>query len=109
MIRSDEALAVHEIRYGHSTAWMDLGGGHILLHALGDQVCTADDGGITWFDPFAGKNEDGSKLLASCACVIRLDGNLIALAHIEQNSKQRGDTIVVFKRSTDGGRTCSGR
>ena len=103
MTRPEEALAIHDVPYGHSTTWVDLGGGRILLHALGNKFCTSDDGGITWSQPFAGKHEDGSELYASAACMIGLDGGAVGLTHSECNSDDLHNTDMLFKRSTDGG------
>ena len=106
MTRPQEVLAEHMMPSGHSTSWVDLGAGQILMTA-GPNFYRSEDGGLTWSQPFAGRNEDGSNLSASCACMVRLNDGALGLAHIERNSDRRGDTSMVFKRSTDGGETWS--
>ena len=106
MTRPDEALAQHLLPFGHSTTWVDLGGGQILM-TEGRNFYRSEDGGLTWSQPFAGKNEDGSNLSAGCACMVRLNDGGLGLAHIERNSDRHGDSSMVFKRSTDGGKTWS--
>ena len=46
MTRPEEALAIHETRYFHSSTFTELEDGRIL-HAAGTNFNTSDDGGIT--------------------------------------------------------------
>ena len=39
--------------------------------------------------------------------MVRLDGGALGLAHFARNSDRRGDTSMLLKRSTDGGKTWS--
>ena len=56
MTRPEEMLAEHVLPFWHSTTWVDLGGGQILMHAEGCHFYRSQDGGLTWSQPFASKN-----------------------------------------------------
>ena len=105
--RPDELLALHEVPYDHSTTWVELEDGRILMFARGRDFSTSDDGGLSWSEPFTGSIEGGDELGGSGASLVRLSGGALGLAAMQRNSSRRGDMVMVFYRSDDGGRTWS--
>ena len=108
MTRSEEALAIHDQQYGHSVTFAGLEGGQILL-STGSLFCVSDDGGITWSEPFEGKDEQGKPLAGHCASLVNLSGCAIGLATMRRRpgACNQYDTEMIFRISEDEGRTWS--
>ena len=105
--RPDELLALHEVPYGHSTTWVQLEDGRILMFTGGGSFRTSDDGGLSWSEPFPGSLEGGGELQRGDTSLVRLNDGAIGLAGTQRSSSHRGDVAMVFHRSEDGGRTWS--
>ena len=109
MTRPEEALAIHETRYFHSSTFVELEDGRIL-HAAGTQFNTSDDGGITWSETFSCTDTDGNPVGGGGTSLVRLSGRGIGLAAMQRPSdasseSARRETHPVFWRSPDGGET----
>ena len=70
-------LALHEQSYGHSVTWVELADGKILLSG-GGEFRVSKDGGLTWSEPFHGKDEKGSPVAAEA--LVRLSGKAVGMS-----------------------------
>ena len=109
MTRPEEALAIHETRYFHSSTFTELEDGRIL-HAAGTQFNTSDDGGITWSESFSSADTEGNPVGGGGTSLVRLSGIGIGLAAMQRPSdgsseSARPDNHLAFWRSEDGGET----
>ncbi len=104
MTRPEEALAVHETPYFHSSTFVELEDGRVL-HAAGTTFTTSDDGGITWSEPFTRQDRGGNPVGGGGTSLVKLSGNGIGLAAIWRDPEVRGRTHLLFWRSEDGGET----
>ncbi|MBM4085728.1 MAG: exo-alpha-sialidase, partial [Planctomycetes bacterium] len=110
MTRPQEALAVHQTNYFHSSTFVELGDGRIL-HAAGTAFCTSDDGGLTWSKPFSCVDKDGNRVGGSATSLVKLSGKGIGLAATLTapdpggRVEARRRNYLVFWRSEDGGET----
>jgi len=109
MTRPEGALAIHNQKYSHSVTFVGLEGGRILL-SNGSKFSVSDDGGITWAEPYEGKEKDGSCFEGHCASLVNLSGGAIGLATMRQRpgATTSYEPEMVFRRSEDEGRTWSG-
>ena len=57
MTRPEEALAIHDTRYFHSSTFTELDDG-LVLHAAGTTFTMSDDGGIRWSGEFQWRDEN---------------------------------------------------
>ncbi len=109
MTRPEEALAIHETRYFHSSTFTELEDGRVL-HAAGTQFNTSDDGGITWSESFSCSDTEGNPVGGGGTSLVRLSGSGIGLAAMQRPSddspeNDRWNAHLVFWRSEDGGET----
>lgn len=109
MTRPEEALAIHETRYFHSSTFTELEDGRVL-HAAGTQFNTSDDGGITWSESFSHTDTEGNTVGGGGTSLVRLSGRGIGLAGMRRPSdgsseSARRDNHLVFWRSEDNGET----
>ena len=95
MTRPEEVLATHDLPFGHSTTWIELDGGMILMLSQGGNFRTSDDGGVTWSDPIGAKDEDGQSV--NGICLVRLNSGSIGLANIQLEAPdQRTSMSTIF-------------
>ena len=75
MTRPSEMIAEHHLCQGHSTTWVQLDSGRILMAAAGKFRCS-DDGGVTWGESYTGQaeGESGNITLLS---MVKLDAGVI--------------------------------
>ena len=108
MTRPEEALAIHDQRYGHSVTFVGLEGGRILLYGS-SEFRISSDGGLTWGEPFPARDENGESMPGHCACLVNLSGGAIGLATMRPKAAldSRGKTEMVFRTSEDEGKTWS--
>ena len=85
MTRPEEALAIHETRYFHSSTFTELEDGRVL-HAAGTQFNTSDDGGITWSESFSHADTEGNPVGGGGTSLVRLSGSGIGLAAMQRPS-----------------------
>ena len=104
MTRPEEALAIHETKYFHSSTFTELDDGRVL-HAANTTFTTSDDGGITWSDEFKRTDVNGDPVGGGGTSLVRLSGKGIGLAAMSKTGDGRTGTGVVFWRSEDGGET----
>ena len=105
MTRPEDALAVHETRYFHSSTFTRLEDGRIL-HAAGRTFTTSDDGGLGWSDPFKCRDVNGDPVGGGGTSLVRLSGDGVGLAAICRDREQpRRGAHMLFWRSEDGGKT----
>ena len=108
MTRPEEALAVHETNYFHSSTFVELEDGRVL-HAAGTTFATSDDGGMTWSEPFARQDRVGNPVGGGGTSLVKLSGNGIGLAAMwrdpDRDRRKRPQTHMLFWRSEDGGET----
>jgi len=110
MTRPEEAIAIHETKYFHSSTFVELEGGRIL-HAAGTTFTTSDDGGVTWSEPFSCRDRSGERVGGSGTSLVKLSGKGIGLAAMRKDSdavspeESRRSTHMVFWRSEDEGKT----
>ena len=109
MTRPEEALAIHETRYFHSSTFTELEDGRIL-HAAGTQFNTSDDGGITWSESFSCADTEGVPVGGGGTSLVRLSGSGIGLAGMQRPTEGsfesiRRETHLAFWRSEDDGET----
>ncbi len=104
MTRPEEALAIHETRYFHSSTFTELYDGRVL-HAANTTFTTSDDGGLTWSDEFKRTDVNGDPVGGGGTSLVRLSGKGIGLAAMSRTGDGRTGTGVVFWRSEDGGET----
>ena len=103
MTLPDLMLAQHEQQFMHSTTWVELDDGRILLWCA--QVhCHSDDGGLTWSQPQFVKDINGDSVgLGSSFGLVKLSGGGVGLA--ANRATDDGLNEIVFWRSGDGGQT----
>jgi hypothetical protein len=108
MTRPEQALAIHEQRYGHSVTFAGLDGGRILLLGAGE-FRTSSDGGLSWDSPYRGTEAGGEPVESSCACLVELSGGALGLAtrRTRPGQPNRYESEMVFRTSEDEGRTWS--
>ena len=96
-------LAQHEQQFMHSTTWVELDDGRILLWCA--QVhCHSDDGGLTWSQPQFTKDVNGDPVgLGKSFALVRLSGGGVGLA--ANRPSDDGVNEILFWRSEDGGQT----
>ncbi len=104
MTRPEEALAIHETNYFHSSTFTELDDGRVL-HAANTTFTTSDDGGITWSDEFKRTDTNRDPVGGGGTSLVRLSGKGVGLAAMKKTSEDRRGTGVVFWRSEDGGET----
>ena len=109
MTRPNEALAVHETPYFHSSTFVELDDGRVL-HAAGTTFTTSEDLGLTWSNRFSCTDTDGNRVGGGGTSLVRLSGKGIGLAAIRRptdapSEEARRGTHLVFWRSEDGGQT----
>lgn len=104
MTRSEEALAVHKTRFGHSSTFTQLDDGTIL-HAAGDNFTTSEDGGITWSEITRGRDSEGNPVGGGGTSLTRLSGSGVGLSAIRSDTGNHRDSYMAFWRSEDGGQT----
>ena len=109
MTRPNEALAIHETPYFHSSTFVELDDGRVL-HAAGTAFTTSDDGGITWSKRFSCTDTDGNRVGGGGTSLVRLSGKGIGLAAMRRPTdaspeETRRGTHLVFWRSEDSGQT----
>ena len=109
MTRPEEALAIHETNYFHSSTFVELEDGRIL-HAAGTTFTASDDGGLTWSEPFSSTDTDGNRVGGSGTSLVKLSGKGIGLAAMRRPAdatpeEARRNTHMVFWRSEDSGIT----
>jgi len=105
MTRPEEALAIHETNYFHSSTFVELDDGRIL-HAAGTTFTTSDDGGITWSEPFQRRDTNGDRVGGGGTSLVNLSGKGIGLAAMWRSPEDLGrDSYLLFWRSQDAGKT----
>jgi len=104
MTRPEEALAVHDTRYFHSSTFVELDGGRIL-HAANKTFTTSDDGGITWSGESTRHDTDSNPVGGGGTSLVKLSGKGIGLAAMAKGDAPRAQSGAVFWRSEDGGET----
>ncbi|MFQ6042763.1 MAG: sialidase family protein, partial [Candidatus Poribacteria bacterium] len=105
MTRPEEALAIHETNYFHSSTFVELSDGRIL-HAAGATFTTSDDGGVTWSEPFQRRDANGARVGGGGTSVVNLSGEGIGLAAMWRNPEDsRRNSHLLFWRSEDAGET----
>ena len=109
MTRPEEALAIHETRYFHSSTFTELEDGRIL-HAAGTQFNTSDDGGITWSETFSCTDTAGNPVGGGGTSLVQLSDRGLGLAAMRRPSDSspesaRRDNHLAFWRSEDQGET----
>lgn len=97
-------LAMHEQKYGHSVSFVELADGRVLLGG-GNEFRVSADGGLTWSEPFKGKDDKGNEVHAWA--LVRLSGEAIGLVFPEFGPAPRSECDLFFRRSEDDGRTWS--
>ncbi len=97
-------LAMHEQKYGHSVSFVELADGRVLLGG-GNEFRVSADGGLTWSEPFKGKDDKGNEVHAWA--LVRLSGEAIGLVFPEFGPAPRSECDLFFRRSQDDGRTWS--
>ena len=76
MTRPEEVLSIQSVDYGHSVSWVELDDGRILMSSWGKDFRTSDDGGMTWSEPFRGRDKNGDKVDGLVALVRLADGGI---------------------------------
>lgn len=109
MTRPNEALAIHETPYFHSSTFVELDDGRVL-HAAGTAFTASEDFGITWSERFSCTDTDGNRVGGSGTSLVRLSGKGIGLAAMRRPTdasaaEARRQTHMVFWRSEDSGQT----
>ena len=97
-------LALHEQSYGHSVTWVELADGKVLLSG-GGEFRVSKDGGLTWSEPFHGKDEKGSPVAAEA--LVRLSGRAVGMVAFQRPTASPNSSELMFRRSDDDGRTWS--
>ena len=97
-------LALHEQSYGHSVTWVELADGKVLLSG-GGEFRVSKDGGLTWSEPFHGKDEKGSPVAAEA--LVRLSGKAVGMVASQRPTASPNSSELMFRRSDDDGRTWS--
>ena len=92
----------HPSTHGVLRLQLHLEGERILL-STGSQFAISDDGGISWGEPFEGRDEKGDALKGSCASLVALSDDVLGLATMRSapQSTNRYDTEMVFRTSAD--------
>ena len=83
MTRPNEALAIHETPYFHSSTFVELDDGRVL-HAAGTAFTASEDFGITWSERFSCTDTDGNRVGGSGTSLVRLSGKGIGLAAMQR-------------------------
>ena len=105
MTRPEEALAIHETNYFHSSTFAELDDGRIL-HAAGTTFTTSDDGGMAWSEPFQCRDKNGNPVGGGGTSLVKLSGKGIGLAAMWRDPEQPGrNSHLLFWLSEDGGAT----
>jgi hypothetical protein len=110
MTRPEEALAIHQTNYFHSSTFVELEDGRIL-HAADTTFTTSDDGGLTWSKPFSCADIAGNAVGGPGTSLVKLSGKGIGLAAMRREPDPSGReevrrrSCLVFWRSADGGQT----
>lgn len=108
MTRPEEALAVHETTYFHSSTFVELEDGRIL-HAAGTIFTTSDDRGLTWSEPFECHDTEGNAVGGGGTSLVNLSNGGVGLAAMWRPPEGRvptaKNTCLLFWRSEDGGQT----
>ena len=106
MTRPEEALAVHETTYFHSSTFVELEDGRIL-HAAGTIFTTSDDRGLTWSEPFECHDTEGNAVGGGGTSLVNLSNGGVGLAAMWRPPEGRvptaKNTCLLFWRSEDGG------
>ena len=104
MTRPEEVLSVLD-KLHHTTSWVELDGGRILMLAGGKEFSTSDDGGLSWSETetSVARAEDGRALSGSS--LVRLGDGGIGLASMWRHPERPHDINTIFHRSDDGGKT----
>lgn len=104
MTRPEEAIAIHETKYFHSSTFTELDDGKIL-HAANTTFTTSDDGGVTWSDEFNRTDIQGNPVGGGGTSLVRLSGKGIGLAAMQTFGDSPRDRGVAFWRSENQGET----
>ncbi len=105
MTRPEEALAIHETSYFHSSSFVSLEDGRIL-HAANTTFTSSDDGGLTWSAESQRHDIDGNLVGGGGTSLVKLSGNGIGLAAMKRGTGDpRVESFLVFWRSEDAGET----
>ena len=108
MTRPEELLALHEMSNGHSTGWVELDDGRILMMARANKFRISEDGGITWSEPFTARDEDGQEVIGGTPSLVRLSSGALGLTNgirISDPKLRRSEAGMSFQQSDDDGRT----
>ena len=106
MTRPNEMLAFHDGHFGGNT-FVGLEGGRILFSS-GTHFSISSDGGITWSEPFQGKDENGAPLVGGTSLVRLTDGAIgMATRRVKPESPGFNESQMVFRTSEDEGETWS--
>ena len=107
MTRPDEVLATHD-GFQLGGAFLGLEGGRILC-TNGTGFSISADGGITWSEPYHGKDEKGEPLTGGNPSLVSLPGGAIGMAtkRIRPGSSSIYDSEMIFRTSEDEGKIWS--
>ena len=97
-------LALHEQSYGHSVTWVELADGKVLLYG-GGEFRVSGDAGVTWSEPFRGKDDQGKPVTAEA--LVRLSGKSIGMVSSQRPAGKPYSPELIFRRSDDEGKTWS--
>ena len=113
MSNPDDVLAIHEHKYGYSVSFVELADGRILWGTNpGREFMISEDKGLSWSEPYRGKDEDGQPLSHPMRALVRLSDGAVGMAYNQYVSDSGDRTVrricqIWFRRSEDEGRTWS--
>ena len=101
------ALAIHDQKYFHSVSWVELNDGKVLMSGCGE-FRISEDGGISWGEPFQGKERTGGTV--SPRALVKLSGGAVGMVTDTRNMERVNpyyDMELLFRLSEDEGKTWS--
>ncbi len=107
MTRPEEALSIQVSDFPASQTFAGLEGGRIM-RASARGFSISDDGGMTWNEPFAGRDENGDPVVDAKA-LVSLPGGAVGRSEgrHKPGAFMRHDDEMLFRRSDDEGKTWS--